>query len=313
MFLIIISIILCIGLFVFLGICDVTTQDSYGYRRQEKIFKINKKQILSLLPLLLIIINFFTVVPANNVGILYSPFTGVRQETISEGLKAKGIFDRVYKISTEVQTVTLEHLTTQTADGQWLDAKVDIKYKVDESTAFHVFKQYRDLDRVANSLISPTVQRSIEEISTKYNVIDILGEKRSDLYKGIEQELKDRLATNGITFVSINFIDMDAGDAIEKAIQDEAIAKKAVETAEQARLKSEIEAQKRVVEAEADKQKAVIEAETKLIQAKADADANKLITESLTPQLIELKIAEARLVHGWVTVQSGSVLTDIRE
>lgn len=300
MFLILVSVVLSVGLYVFIS--NITGD-----------FKPERKKIIALLPLALILVNFIAIVPANSVGILYSPFSGVKENTIPEGWSGKGVFDKVYRISTEVQTSNLENITGQTKDGQWVDMEIDVKYKVDENTAFQVFKQYRTLEKVATSLIPPTVQRSIEEVSTQYNVIDILGDKRNELYNGIELELKDRLSASGITFISINFTDTDAGEAIESAIQQEAIAKKAVETAEQERQKSEIEAQKRVVEAEANKQKAVIEAETKIIEAQAESDANNLLLQSITPELLKKMEMEARLQHGWITVSGGNVITDIRE
>ena len=37
--------------------------------------------------------------------------------------------------------------------------------------------------------------------------------------------------------------------------------------------------------------------------AKAEAEANQLKSASLTPELIQMTEAEARLKHGWVTVQ----------
>lgn len=308
MILLLISIILSVALFVLLG--RTLIKDEYG--RTDEVFKLNKKQILALLPLLLILLNFVSIIPANNVGILYSPFSGVREETIGEGLKIKGIFDKVYKISTEVQTKSLENISGQTQDAQYITMIVDVKYKVDEETAFQVFKQYRNLENVATNLISPTVQRSIESISTQYNVIDILGEKRNELYLGIEKELKTRLLENGITFVSLNFTDTDAGSGIEKAIQEEAIAKKAVETAEQERLRTEVDVQKRVVAAKAAKEEAVIEAETKLIKAQAEADANNLISNSVTNVLLQKMEMEARQKWGWITVQGGTPIVDAR-
>ena len=113
--------------------------------------------------------------------------------------------------------------------------------------------------------------------------------------------------------MAINFSDTDAGEEIEKAIQDEAIAKKRVETAEQERLRVQIEAQQRVIEASADKEKASIQAEIKLIEAHAEAEANRIISESITPELLEKMEMEARLKWGWVIVNGGSVITDIRE
>ena len=68
--------------------------------------------------------------------------------------------------------------------------------------------------------------------------------------------------------VQLTIKDMNAGSEIEKAIADEAVAKKRVETAEQNRLK----AQK--------------DAETKIINAKAEAESNKILEKRLTNKLL---------------------------
>jgi regulator of protease activity HflC (stomatin/prohibitin superfamily) len=201
-------------------------------------FKANKKQTFSLLGLLLITFGLFTIVPANNVGIIYSPFSGVSQNTLSEGIHGKGLFSKVYKISTEIQTKKLKDISGQTKDSQFVTLTADVKYKVDNAKAFEVFKQYRNLKNISNDLITPVVQRSIESVTTQYNIIDVLGAERNNVYKQIEADLKTRLEANGITFILINFDDTDAGDEIEAAIQREAIAKKDAETAEQQRLKN---------------------------------------------------------------------------
>lgn len=240
-----------------------------------------KKNIaITLLPLLLCLLNFFTIIPANTVGVQYSPFRGIKEEILSEGIHVKGFFDKIYKISTEVQTKTIKGVIGQTGDAQFITIDMDVKYRVDPANAFNVFRQFRTLKNVDESLIMPAVQRSVETVTTQYDVIEILGSKRNDVYVGIEKDLKERLATNGINIHSLTLLDTDAGDAIEKAIQQEAVAKKEVETAEQQREKAKIEAEKRIIEAEADKQKAEVEAQTQLIKAKAEAEAKVIEAEA---------------------------------
>ena len=57
--------------------------------------------------------------------------------------------------------------------------------------------------------------------------------------------------------------------------------------------------------------KAEAEAEKTRIAAQAEADANAMINNSITEDLIRMKEAEARLKHGWVTVQGAqAVVTD---
>lgn len=249
-------------------------------------WKINKKQTWSALALLVLIPAFFARVPANSVGIIYSPFSGTSENTLSEGYHGKNPFSTVYNISTELQTVTVDELTSQTKDAQFVKSSLDIKYKVNSTNAYLIFKQFRTLDNMSESLIVPITQKSLELVTTKYNVIDILGEKRSEIYAELEASLSTELAKYGVEFDSISISDMDAGQAIESAIEAEAVAKKAVETAEQELLKTQTEAKKQAVEAQAKQDAAVIDAETLKIEAQAQKDANELMNQSLSEEIL---------------------------
>ena len=290
MFFLITSIILTIAAFVTLGHNVTTTEhkDKWGDIQTDEVhtWKLNRKQLLSLLCLLICIFGFFTRIPANTVGIVYSPFGGTQEETLTEGIHSKNIFDKVYDISTEVQTVTIKGLTTQTKDAQYLTSDLDVKFRVNTNDAYLVFKQYRTLDKMTDTLIIPTTQRTLELVTTRYNVIDILGEKRAEVYSELEKALKEEFAKYGVEFYSISITDMDAGEALEKAISDEAVAKKAVETAEQNLLKVETEAKAKSVKAKADQEAAKIQADTKIIQAKAEQEANKLLNQSMSEEIL---------------------------
>ena len=246
-----------------------------------------KNPLFALLGLLICAVGFFTKIPANSVGIVYSPFGGTKTETLSEGFQVKSPLDKIYKITTEVQTKKVEGLTTQTKDAQYLTSILDIKYKVNSADAYMVFKQYKTLDRMSDNLIVPTTQRVLEFITTQYNIIDILGEKRNEVYKELEKSLSEELALYGVEFVSITINDMDAGQLLEDAIAKEAVAKKEVETAEQNLLKAETEAKQKSVQAQADQDAAKIQAETKLIQAEAEKKANEMLNQTLSSYILQ--------------------------
>ena len=216
-------------------------------------WKINNKQWLSVLGLAICLLGFFTKIPANHVGIVYSPFGGTKEITLSEGFHKKSPLDKIYKISTETKTTKVKDLTTQTKDAQYVTSILDIKYKVNNANAFKVFKQFKTLKNMSENLIVPATQRVLENITTKYNVIDILGEKRSEIYIELDKGLKEEFTKYGVEFVTISIIDMDAGKKLEAAITAEAVAKKEVETAEQNLEKAKKEAEKNIVEAEAEK------------------------------------------------------------
>lgn len=285
------SIIVVIGLFVVLGLNEreVEKKNSYvGTKMVTELFwKLHIRQFACLLGFLLLIPGFLTKIPANSVGIVYSPFGGTKEQTLPEGFHSKNIFDKVYKISTEVQTMTVQNLTTQTKDAQFLTSILDIKYRVNTENAFLVFKQFRTLDKLSANLIVPTTQRVLEHVTTQYNVIDILGEKRNNIYNELEVALTEEFAKYGVEFYSISITDMDAGAALEQAITDEAVAKKAVETAEQNLLRAETEAKQKSVQAQAEQDAAKIEAETKLIEAEAEKKANELLNMTLTDEILQ--------------------------
>lgn len=288
-------IVVAIALAVVLGLTTVEeTVVKWGKEEsvEKLIWKVSKKHIGCLLALLILIPGFITRVPANSVGIKYSPFSGTSEITLAEGFHGKNIFDKVYKISTEVQTMTVSNLTTQTEDAQFVTSTLDIKYKVNPANAYLIFTQFRTLDKMSDSLIIPTTQRVLELITTNYNVMDVLGEKRSDIYKELEISLTEELAKYGVAFYSISITDMDAGEAIEAAITNEAVAKKTVETAEQELLKAETEAKQKAVVAKAEQDAAKIEAETKIIEAEAEKKANELLQQSLTESILAEKWIE---------------------
>jgi Membrane protease subunits, stomatin/prohibitin homologs len=287
MALLVISIILTIVLFIGLGFRYIPGEGRFDDGTIS--WKLGKRNLLSFLALIILVFGFFTKIPANNVGIIYSPFDGTREQTLSEGFHGKNIFDQVYKMSTEVQTMTVENLTTQTMDAQYLNSVLDIKYRVSASNAYLVFKQFRTMDNMSQNLIIPTTQRVMEMVTTKYNVIDILGESRTAVYQELEIMLTEEFAKYGVEFYAISITDMDAGDALEQAITDEAVAKKAVETAEQNLLKTQTEAKQQSVQAQAKQDAARIEAETKLIEAEAEKQANELLNQSLSDEILRME------------------------
>lgn len=85
---------------------------------------------------------------------------------------------------------------------------------------------------------------------------------------------------------------------------------KAKEQAKQDAEIAELDRQTAIARAETNKTIAQSEADVKLIEANAEAEANRVIAASITDELIKMKEAEARMEHGWITVQgAGTVVT----
>lgn len=226
----------------------------------------------------LIFIGFqcFTMIPANSVGIMYNPFNGgVQTSTLTEGFKSKSPLSSVYKLSTKVEQMTFENLSVQTADSQWINTKLQIQARIDKTQAFEYFKKYKDDNLYdISSIISNTIKRELENVTTQYNVIDILGEARSEIVNKTLELVKAELLKDGILVERLVIIDTDAGAEIENAIAQEAVAKKNVDTAKYKKEQAELEGQ------------------AKIAEAKATAEANKLLEKSLTDEVIAKQFIE---------------------
>lgn len=263
----IILVLLAIGMVIALGIIEKENGIN--------TFKLNKRQLLAIIPLLVALgMNCITFVSANTVGVKYSAFNGTSKETLNEGLHFKTPFDKIYEIDTTVQERSVKNVMVQTNDAQFLTMNINVKYQVTTKDAFKVYKGYKTLDILNKNIIPNYAQQALSEVCTQYNIIDILGDKRNEVIQKSSELLKEKYANEGVTFKSLTVKDMDAGNEIEKAIKDEAVAKKEVETAEQK------------------KQKAQKEAETKLIEAQGEAEANAAKSTQLTDQILKEKIIE---------------------
>lgn len=260
----IILIFIAIGLFIFLG-----------FDFDDGRYKSNRKQLFAFIPVVIVALSLCIAwVPANNVGIKWSAVSGTSKKTLSEGIKFISPLDKIYLIDTTVQERTMKDVTVQTKDAQFVKSQVNIKFQVNKKDAFKVYKRYGSLDALKQNIIANYSQKSIETVATQYNITDILGEKKNELYKLSTDELSKMLKDEGVQLVSMTIKDMNAGKDIEKAISNEAVAKKEVETAEQEKLKAKKEA------------------ETKVIKAKAEAEANKLKEKTLTKEILMQKMLE---------------------
>ena len=234
-------------------------------------FQWNKKSLLSIIPLvLLVFVQSICVIPSNTVGVKYSALHGTSKDTLKEGVHFVTPFvDKIYKIDTTVQERTDDNVSVQTKDAQWAKMQVNVKYEVSKSNAFKVYKQYKTMDALKDNIIGNYAQNAMNEVCSNYNIIDLLGDKRNEIINKATDILKQNLEKEGVTLKMLTIKDLDAGKKIEKAISDEAVAKKQVETAKQKQ------------------EKARTEAETKLIEAEGEANANEVKTKALTPEVLQ--------------------------
>ena len=204
------------------------------------------------------------------------------------------------------------------ADGGMVKLNMTVNYNfiADRVTQLYTKFNGMDGDSIVDSMVQNSIIAYIKEVTPEYTVMDIYSDKRAEVSKSITEYLNNRLTEEyGINVASALIIDVQLDDTLQAKIQAKEQAKQDAEKAELDRKTAAAQAEVSKVNAEADaevqKIKAEAEAEKTRIAAQAEADANAMINSSITEDLIRMKEAEARLKHGWVTVQGAqAVVTD---
>ena len=257
-------------------------------------------------------------VSVGNVGVVYSS-KGVEEQTLSQGWHWMSPFKHVKQFPVSQQQIVFsndpadynekEHTDWSIdapANGGMVKVNLTVNYNFLPDKVIDLYKRFNGMD--GEAIVESRVQNSmiayVKEVTPDFSVMDIYSDKKSEVNQAITEYLNERLEEEyGIHVSSALVIDVELDAELQQKVQAKEQAKQDAEIAE-------LEKQTAQAQAETDKVIAESEAEIKRIQAQAEADANRIIAESITPELIQMQEAEARMEHGWVTVQgAGTVVT----
>lgn len=245
------------------------------------------------------------------VGVVYSA-KGVEQQTISQGWHFMSPLKHVSEFPITQQRVVFSNAPSDygakehadwhidaPANGGTIAINLTVNYNFLPEHVVELYTKFGGMD--GESLMESKIQNDIiayvKEVTPQFSVMQIYSDDRAGVNTAITDYLNEKLtAEYGINVSSALIVDAQPDDTLMQKIRAKEQAKQDAEIAE-------LNKQTALAQAETDKVKAQTEADVKMIEAQAEADANKVLSESITPELIQMKEAEARLKHGWVTVQ----------
>ena len=258
-------------------------------------------------------------VSVGNVGVVYSS-KGVEEQTLSQGWHWMSPFKHVKQFPVSQQQIVFsndpadynekEHpdwSIDAPANGGMVKVNLTVNYNFLPDKVIDLYKRFNGMD--GEAIVESRVQNSmiayVKEVTPNFTVMDIYSDKKSEVNQAITDYLNEKLEEEyGIHVSSALIIDVELDSALQQKVQAKEQAKQDAEIAE-------LEKQTAQAQAETNKVIAESEAEIKRIEAQAEADANRIIAESITPELIQMQEAEARMEHGWITVQgAGTVVTE---
>ena len=174
------------------------------------------------------------------------------------------------------QIVDYEPFDIQDKKGTIFKTDPTIEYYIERDNAKIVFLRYRKTtEELEQSVILTEVKNAYKDVAGLYET-DSLINNRPAFEKEVEELLKERLSKRGFTFTNIQS-SVKPNETLQAAIDVK-------NTAVQNALKVENE-----------KKAAIAEAEKVVAAAKGKADANRILQQSITPELIAVEKWDGKL------------------
>lgn len=167
-------------------------------------------------------------------------------------------------------------ITSSVARGTQVDFDLQATYQINtenaEATVMELYRNYRNQERFTRQVINPQILSVARQVPSGYQPIEFRGEKRAEAEQKIQDGIESKLAQFNISFVVKPTVQNIAyPDNVEKSIS-------AVE-----------EAQQKEAQAQAELRAVEVSSQKKVAEAQAEADANKLLAQSLSPEVLESK------------------------
>jgi regulator of protease activity HflC (stomatin/prohibitin superfamily) len=220
--------------------------------------------------------------------------TGTREAGTNFDLWMTNVYQ---KYDIKVQNVDIT-TAAYSSDAQTMDVAMTLQYQIMPDKVVDIATQYGSLEVLESRITSIVIEKTKATLSS-HKAMNIIA-NRASISPEVEEAIKE--AIDGEYFVSITTVvltNIDFSDSFEKAVEDKMVA-------EQAKLKADYDNETKIAKAEAD-------AKALKIKAKAEADANKLLTQSLTNQVLESKFYEKWDGKLPQVMGEGTAITDIRE
>jgi regulator of protease activity HflC (stomatin/prohibitin superfamily) len=189
----------------------------------------------------------------------------------------------------EGQVAGDDSIEARTKDGQQVYIDASVIYSIDPAHLINLHITWQN--RYQDNVVRPVVRAAIRDAVSQYGVEEIVSTKRSELEQTITDTIKQGLTANNLTLVDFLLRNIRFSDEYAKAVEQKQIAEQQAQQAAYVveQRKQEAEQARQVAQGQADA--AVISAkgaaDARIIQSQAEAQANNVLTNSLTPELLQ--------------------------
>ena len=188
-------------------------------------------------------------------------------------------------------SATGSNVTVNDASGVSADMDIQVNYSLDPSKAVDIYRDYGTQENFVKSVAAIDARSVPREVAGKFDTITMLTD-RGEFTKAVQDELAKRWEGYGLTIEQVS---------VQEIRYPESVTSKYAE-AQQALIDKE--------KAQNEQETAKVEAETKKIEAQGESEANRVLSQSLTPEVLQQQyydaLATAAKNGGLIVVPEGS-------
>jgi prohibitin 1 len=226
----------------------------------------------SILLIAYLLLKPFATINAGERGVVMV-FGKVQDTVLDEGIHFKfPLVTSVKSVNVRVQKTDIE-VTAGTKDLQTLNVALALNWHIDPTQVNTVFQRLGSEEQIVDQIIKPAITEVLKAATPKRTAEEIL-KQRAVLKNEIDAQIKRRLLTYGVIVDDASLTNISFSADFTKSIEAKQIAEQEAKQAEYTALK------------------AIKEAEAEVNRAKGQAEAQRLLRQTLTPELLQKQAIE---------------------
>jgi prohibitin 1 len=232
----------------------------------------NAGKLTALLFLITILLTPFVIINPGERGVLMQ-FGQVQNQILAEGIHLIiPVVNTVQHLSIRIQK---QEISAEAAskDLQNIFTDVALNWHIMPDKVNSIFQQIGDETNIINNIINPAIEEILKAVIAQYTAEEIIT-KRGEVKQQLDTALTTRLGSYNIAVDDISLVHIRFSDKFRAAVEAKQIAAQEAKRAEFIALK------------------ATKEAEAKVNLARGDAEAQSLLRNILTPELLQRQAIE---------------------
>jgi len=191
-----------------------------------------------------------------------------------------------------------EEMRFQDKDGLQLGCDVAVSAQVDPALVPVTFQTYGgDMETIIKSYVRQDLQSGFIAYASTHQAVELYSDKKMEMLTFVNKAISEKFKPTGVIITDVAYkSDIRLPDNVRESINEKIKATQIALQKEQEVMQAEADAKKTVAKADGDS-KAI------LMMAKAQAQANELLSNSITATLVNYELAKKW--NGVTTIYSG--------